>query len=109
MPVIVVGLGTEKQVSKSTLHTLACSRKAYHREIGVHGVELKVNLFVDSRFTVFVVQLPHVACHFSLFFVQALDVEDGLLKRKVEVTKVTFLSLEGVRNIRADTATARYN
>lgn len=59
MPVIVGGLE-----GKIRYKTAISVEKAYHGEIGVHGVELKVNLLVDSSFTLVVEQLPYVACHF---------------------------------------------
>ncbi len=83
MPLIVIGL--EKKNIR-TPYNSSRFLKPYHGQVGVHRVELKVDLLVDSGFTLVMEQLPHFACHFS-FLRSGLDVEDGLmLKRKVEVT-----------------------
>ena len=67
IPVKVVRLCGQKREIKSNgttctikKHTNSPKTLSYHREVGVHGVELHVDLFVDTFLGVLSVVLPHL-------------------------------------------------
>ena len=76
------------------------ARWTYQGEVGVHGVELQVDLFVDSLLGIFVVVLANRG-HLERRCTSDAD------RKRIKVACVRANSARRARIVRADTATAR--